>query len=114
MSILGIQLILVFFGTFMFYLTFIYWKKKLMTTLTFFVWIFIWLVFLFLSLFPKMLEPLTRELFIIRAMDFGMIVAFMILTFLTVDNNVRIKKYENQLEKVVREIAIKKVKKAKK
>lgn len=47
-------------------------------------------------------------------MDLGMIIAFMILTFLTVDNNVRIKKYENQLEKVVRSIAIKKVKKARK
>lgn len=108
MNIIGVQLILLFFGLFMFYVTFIYWKKKLLSKRVFAGWIVIWIGFFLCSLFPKMLEPLLKELFFVRAMDFGMIVAFMILTFLTVENNVRIKKYEEQLEKLVRKLAVKK------
>jgi len=110
MNILGVQLILVFFGLFMLYISFVYWKRKSFTNVTFGIWLVAWIGFLVFSLFPKILEPLLRELFFVRAMDFGMIVAFMILTYLTIDNNVRIKKYEGKMEKIVRSIAIKRVK----
>ena len=110
MNIIGVQLILIFFGLFMLYVSFVYWKRKSFTNTTFGLWMVIWLVFLMFSLFPKILEPLLKELFFIRAMDFGMIVAFMILTYLTIDNNVRIKKYENKMEKIVRSMAVKRTK----
>ena len=48
-----------------------------------------------------------KELFIVRMMDLGMIGTFMILTYVTVENNIKIKKYEEQLEKIVRKISIK-------
>lgn len=111
MGILGVQLILMFFGLFMLYVSFLYWKRKAFTNKTFFMWLCIWIGFLMFSLFPNLMEPLWRDLFFVRAMDFGMIIAFMILTFLTIENNVRIKKYEEQLEDLVRKMAVKKAKK---
>lgn len=72
------------------------------------IWTLVWISFLIFSMFPKILEPLLKELFFVRAMDFGMIVAFMVLTYLTIENNVRMKRYEEQLEKLVRKLAIKK------
>ena len=111
MAIIGVQLILLFFGLFMMYVSFVYWKRKLFSNLFFGIWFFIWISFLIFSLFPKILEPILKELFFVRAMDFGMIISFMILTYLTIDNNVRIKKYEEKLEKLVRKIALKSAKK---
>ncbi len=110
MGIIGVQLILFCFGLFMLYVSFIYWKRRAFTNTTFAVWMFIWICFLTFSLFPKLMEPLWQDLFFVRAMDFGMIIAFMILTFLTIENNVRIKKYEEQLEQLVRKMAVKKAK----
>ena len=109
MSIIGVQLILLFFGLFMLYVSFVYWKRKAFTDGTFAVWVLVWVVFLLFSLFPKILEPLLRELFFVRAMDFGMIVAFMVLTYLTIENNVRMKRYEDNLEKLIRRRAVKRV-----
>lgn len=36
-----------------------------------------------------------------------MIIAFMILAYLTFENNVKMKKYEEQVEKLVRKFALK-------
>jgi len=110
MTIIGVQLILLFFGLFMLYVSFLYWKRGSFSNLAFGLWVFIWSGFLVFSLFPKILEPLLRELFFVRAMDFGMIVAFMILTYLTIENNMKMKKYEKELEELVRRMAVKQVK----
>lgn len=108
MNILGVQLLLLGFALFMVYVLYLHWKKKNVTNLMFAAWIFIWGVFVIFTLFPTILTPLIKDLFIVRVMDFAMIVAFMVLTYLTIENNIKIKKYENTLEKLVREIAIKK------
>jgi len=59
-------------------------------------------------MFPKTLEPLMKELFIVRVMDLGMIGTFMILTYVTIENNIKIKNLEDKIEKLVRKIAVKK------
>lgn len=106
MNIIGVQLILLFFGIFMLYVLFLYWRKRSISHLYFLLWVIVWVVFVLITLFPKFLEPLIKDLFIVRVMDLGMIGAFMLLTFLTVENNIKIKKYEEQLENLVRKIAI--------
>ena len=108
MNIIGVQLILIFFGLFMIYVLFLHWKKKNITNKMFGIWCLIWGIFIFFSIFPTLLAPLLVELFIVRVMDLGMIAAFMILTYVTIENNIKIKKYEEELEKLVRQLAIKK------
>jgi hypothetical protein len=43
-------------------------------------------------------------------MDLGMIGTFMILTYVTIENNIKIKGLEEKIEKLVRKLSIKKVK----
>lgn len=51
-----------------------------------------------------------KELFIVRVMDLGMIGSFMILTYVTIENNIKIKNLEDKIEKLVRKLSIKKIK----
>ena len=108
MNIITLQLVLLAFAVLMTYSLFLHWKKKDISMKLFVGWIVVFGVFAFMALFPKLLEPLLKELFIVRVMDLGMIVAFMILTYVTIENNIKIKKTENQIEKLVRKIAVKK------
>lgn len=109
MNIIGVQLILCFFALFMVYVLFLHWKKKNISNKFFSLWLFIWIVFLFFTFFPDILRPLIKELFIVRVMDLGMIGAFMILTYVSIENNIKIKRMEIQMEKLVRKIATKKI-----
>ena len=108
MNIIGVQLILIGFGFFMLYVLFLHFNKKNISRKTFLAWVGIWSVFILIALFPEPLEPLLKNLFIVRVMDLGMIIAFMILSYLTFENNVKIKKLEENIEKLVRKVAIKK------
>lgn len=105
MNIIGVQLILLFFALFMLYVQFLHWKKNDIGNKTLGIWIFIWLVFIILTLTPEILEKSLINPFFVRAMDFGMIIAFMILTYLTIENNIYYKKIDDKMEKVVRYLA---------
>lgn len=106
MNILVVQLILICFACSMEYVLYLHWKKREISNKMFGFWLLIWFTFTFFAIFPKILEPLLKELFIVRVMDLGMIVAFMILTYITIENNVKMKGFEKQLESLIRKIAI--------
>lgn len=105
MNIITLQLVLLVFALFMAYSLFLHWKKKNISDKFFFGWLMIFVLFILLAIFPKVLEPLLKELFIVRVMDLGMIGTFMILTYVTIENNIKIKNLENKIEKLVRKIA---------
>lgn len=109
MSIISLQLLLLGFSVFMLYSLFLHWKKKDITNGLFLFWIFVFFLFIFISIFPKILEPLLKQFFIVRVMDLGMIGTFMILTYLTIENNIKIKKDEEKIEKIIRKISIKEI-----
>lgn len=108
MNIINLQIILFGFAILMMYSLFLHWKKKNISLIMFVFWLIIFCVFILIIIFPKILEPLIKELFIVRVMDLGMIVAFMILTYVSIENNIKIKKTEEQIEKLIRSMAIKK------
>ena len=107
MNIIGVQLILIFFALVMIYKHFLHWKKNEISKLTYYFWIISWIGLITITVFPRFFERLLIKPFFVRVMDFGMVGAFMVLTYLTYENNVRIKKYDKQLEKLVRKLAIK-------
>jgi len=107
MNIITLQIVLLAFAILMMYSLFLHWKKKNISNNLFLFWMFIFCLFVFIAFFPKILEPLLKELFIVRVMDLGMIGTFMILTYISIENNIKIKKLETQMEKLVRKIAIK-------
>lgn len=110
MNIITLQLVLLAFALLMIYSLFLHWKKKNISDKFFFGWLLVFGVFMFLAMFPKILEPLLKELFIVRVMDLGMIGTFMILTYVTIENNIKIKNLEDKMEKLVRKIAVKNIK----
>ncbi len=110
MNIIYLQTILLLFALLMVYSLYLHWKKKNITTKMFSFWIVLFSIFIFITFFPKTLEPLLKELFIVRVMDLGMIGTFMILTYLTIENNIKIKSLEKTIEKLVRKISIRRIK----
>lgn len=106
MNILGVQLVLIGFACFMVYVLYLHWRKRNISNKMFGIWSVIWLLFILFSVFPTLLAPLLKELFIVRVMDLGMIGAFMILTYVTIENNIKIKEQEERIEKLVRQLAI--------
>jgi len=113
MSIITLQIVLLAFAMFMLYSLFLHWKKKNISTNSFIFWLVIFSLFVFITFSPKILAPLLKELFIVRVMDLGMIGTFMILTYVSIENNIKIKKMEKEMEKLVRKISLKKNKSAK-
>lgn len=113
MNVIFLQILLIAFALVMAYSLFLHWKKKNISDKFFISWLIIFVVFIFLALFPKLLEPLMKELFIVRVMDLGMIGTFMILTYVTIENNIKIKNLEDKIEKLVRKISVKNIKSVK-
>ena len=108
MNIIYLQTILLLFALFMTYSLYLHWKKRSISNKIFIFWLCLFALFIFITFFPKTLEPLLKELFIVRVMDLGMIGTFMILSYITVENNIKIKNLEKTIEKLVRKIAVKK------
>jgi len=113
MGLLGIQILSLLFACFMLYVAFIHFKKTNLTRVEFSLWVAIWSVFIFFALFPRVLDPLLARLFIFRAMDLLMIVAFMILTYLGFQNHIGIKSLQRQHRSLVSNLAKKNAQKSK-
>ncbi len=109
MNIITLQIILFGFALFMIYSLFLHWKKKNISNRLFIFWLVIFSIFVFITFFPKLIEPLLKEFFIVRIMDLGMIGTFMILTYVTIENNIKIRKLEDTIERLVRKISIRKI-----
>lgn len=110
-TLLGIQIIAVCFAGFMLYVAFLHFKKANISRSEFIFWLVIWLVFVFFALFPRVLDPILSTLFIARAMDLMMIIAFMILTILGFFNHLSLQKLRKELSEFIRKDAQKNVKK---
>lgn len=110
MNILGVQIITVLFALFMIYVAFLHFKRKEINGLETFFWLILWVGFMILTLFPKILESISQLLFFARVMDLLMILAFMILAFLGFQNYICNRKMEKKIEELVRKEALKDVK----
>lgn len=109
MSILGVQIIAVLFAIFMIYVAFLHWKRKDINGGEIFFWTLLWFGFIIITLFPNILQNLTKLLFFTRVMDFLMVIAFMILAFLGFQNHISNRRMEKKIEELVRKEATKDV-----
>lgn len=107
MTIVGVQLIVSAFGLLMLYNLFLHWKKKEIGDHGALVWLILWAGLIWVTLFPRSLEPLIKELFFIRLFDFVNVTALIILTYVVFKNHIRINKLNKQIEELVRKISIK-------
>lgn len=112
MNVVSLQIILLAFALLMIYSIFLHWKRKEISGSFFFFWLLIFVIFIILSVFPKFFELLIGSVFVVKIMDVGMIGAFMILTYFTVENNIRLKELKRKTDKLVRKISLTRLKKS--
>jgi len=105
MNFILLQGVLLFFALFMIYVLYIHRKKGHVTTPFFIIWFLLWLAFIFVDIFPGTIRFFLSEFYIVRILDLGMIFAFMVLTYVTIENNINIKNLNTKIEKLVRDLA---------
>jgi len=110
-AFLGIQVISILFALFMIYIAFLQFKRRNLQGKEFAFWLFIWLTFIFFALVPQVFTPILAKIFVARAMDILMIVAFMVLAYLGFQNHIGVKCLQKEIQQLVRQQAIKKANK---
>lgn len=110
-NILGIQIAGSLFGLFMIYYSFLNYKRKQFTAKEFTFWLFLWIIFILISLFPFLLDPIVKSVGFLRALDLLTISGFIFLIAAIFYTYTLTRKNQKQLEEIVRIIAIKKNKK---
>ena len=107
-SLLGIQILGALFGLFMAYYIFLHYKRKELTVREYGFWIFFWVAFILITIFPQILDPLVETLNISRTLDLLIIAGILFLVFVSIYNYSLLRKNQERLEKVVRSLAIRK------
>ena len=105
MNFILLQVVLLFFALFMLYVLYIHWKKKHVSNLFFCVWVVLWVAFSIIDIYPEVLRGYLSEFYIVRVLDLCMIFSFMVLSYITIENNIVIKNLNNKIEALVREMA---------
>ena len=106
-TILGIQILGVLFGFFMIYYTFLQYKRKEFTIKEYSFWFIFWGIFVIITLFPQILDPVLGTLSISRTLDFFIITGFLFLIFVIFYTYTLMRKNQKKLEEVVRNVALK-------
>jgi hypothetical protein len=112
-EILGVQIIGILFGFFMMYYTFLHYKRKEFKMGEYTFWLVLWALFIILTIFPAVLDPVVRFIGFARTLDFFIIVAFLFLTGIAFYIYTITKKNQNKIEQIVRSLAFKENKKKK-
>jgi hypothetical protein len=106
-NILGIQILGILFGFFMMYYTFLQYKRKEFTIKEYSFWFMFWSIFVIITLFPQILDPVLSTLNIARTLDFFIITGFLFLIFVIFYTYTVVRKNQRKLEEIVRKIALK-------
>jgi hypothetical protein len=106
--VLGIQVFGTLFGLFMIYYSFLHFKRKEFTVKEFTFWMVLWIVFIYVALFPEALDIIVTQLSLSRTLDFFIIVGFMTLLAMFFYTYTLVRINQKKLELIVRKMAKKK------
>ena len=106
--VLGIQIAGFLFGMFMIYYSFVNYKRKEFTPKEFGFWLLLWIVFIVITLFPFVLDPIVKTFGFFRTLDLLIISGFLFLIVSIFYTYTLVRKNQRKLEVVVRQMAMKK------
>jgi hypothetical protein len=106
--VLGIQILGIVFAVGLMYITFLNFKRKEMGPGEFVFWGILWLLFIYVVLFPYSLSFIADTLNLVRLLDLFTIAALMFIVALTFYNYLMNMRTMKKMERVVRAIALKK------
>ena len=101
-----IQILGVLFGLAMLYVTYDYYKRKGLDLKDIAGWVVLWCTFILVILFPSALLFVSQKLNLTGAIDLIMIVSFVVMIYLVFNLYNRIKKIEQNMEKMIEVIAL--------
>src|SRR3989344_4933006 len=105
--VLGIQIGGVLFGLFMIYYSFLNYKKKSFGAKEFLFWILVWVGFMAISIFPNVLDPITKSINLARTFDLLIIGGFILIMGVLFYMYSIAKRNLRQIESIVRTLAMK-------
>lgn len=111
--ILGIQIVGILFALAMIYLTFHGYKRRQTSKQGLLLWSAIWTLVAALSIFPQIISGIGGKLNVTGTIDFLTLIGFAFFLTLMFHLHQKVNRMENKLEKLVRTIAYKEVKKEK-
>ena len=107
-EILGIQILGTLFAVFMIYYTFLHHKRKELTIKEYLFWISLWVLFIILTLFPHILQPILKPIGFARALDFFVVAGFLFLLGSMFYIYLLVRGNQKRLEDTVRKLAFEK------
>lgn len=108
--ILGVQIFGAFFGLFIMYISFVFMKRNEFTNNEWGFWTIFGLSIVFLSAFPRILDPVVQTLNMSRKMDLLIIFGFIFLIGTAFYNYIVARRTQKKIEELVRKIAMKGIK----
>ncbi|MCF7871701.1 DUF2304 domain-containing protein [Candidatus Woesearchaeota archaeon] len=107
----GIQIIGIIFALIMLYFTYVYYKRKNYGYRSLILWGIVWLGVLFLVTFPQIVYGIMGTLQIQRTADFFVMAGFVFFSIIIFHLYITVKKNNEKMEKLVKNIAKKEKKK---
>lgn len=104
---LTIQYLAAFFGIVMVYLTYMYFRRRELSSLDLFIWGVVWIIFILAVIFPQTLNIFLETFNVQGAIDFITIFAFIFIFGLVFYLHLSVRKIQKKMVAVVRETAIK-------
>lgn len=107
---IGIQIGAILFALWMYYFTYLHYKRREFSLYEFAFWFLTWTGLVVIVLFPHSINFLLRAFSINRAFDFVVVVGIVVLFGVTFRNYVLLRRLDRRLEQYVRRDALDKEK----
>ena len=105
--ILGLQLTAIIFALVMIYFALLHYKRGELNGLEIFSWVFIWLVTIFVVIFPEILRTFAKTFLVSRVFDLMVVGGFILVISMVTVSYIRTKRTQKKLEDLVRKLALK-------
>lgn len=103
---MGVQVLTILFSLFMAYLVHLNYKRKLLSKTSFALWELLWAMLIIIVLFPSILDPVIETFNFSRLFDLMSVAAFAFLALFSFHNFVIASKNKQNIEKLVRKLAL--------
>ncbi len=105
--ILGLQIIGILFSLIMVYFALLHYKKGHLNGMEISSWILIWVLVIFVVIFPEVVRIYANSFAVSRVLDLLIAGAFVVVFIMVASSYVRASQLEKRIEELVRKLALK-------
>lgn len=109
--ILGLQIIGILFSLIMVYFALLHYKKGHLNGMEISSWIIIWVLVIFVVIFPEVVRIYANSFAVSRVLDLLIAGAFVVVFIMVSSAYIRVSQLEKRIEELVRKLALKEKKK---